>query len=196
MRTLALLALFALLALGCARPLVVKPPPQATQEQRAATVVTALKTFGRSGDWLVRRGYHGTEHAISLLTNAPFSHAAVLDLEHDQVIEADGQGGVHLSSLEEFARASHRLWLLRPVWWTPERGAEAVLKARGWVGRKYDYTGLAGLNDPHRLYCSELCVQAYRPWIPKGAHLPPVIPPGTMHDWATVLWDSGPELQP
>lgn len=188
-----LLPLVVLLSLGCARPLVVSPPPQATREQRAAAVVTALHAFGRPGDWLVRRGYHGTDHAISMLTNAPFSHAAVLDLERNQVIEADGHGGVHITSLEAFALASHRVWLLRPVWSTPERGLEATITARDLVGRKYDFSGLAGLNHSDRYYCSELCIHVYRPWIPKGAHVPPVIPPGTMHDWATVLWDSGPD---
>lgn len=194
MSFLRLLSLFALLGIGCARPVVISPPPQATREQRAVTVVTALRAFGQPGDWIVRRGYHGTDHAISLLTNAPFSHAAVLDLERTQIIEADGQGGVHVTSLEAFAQASHRLWLLRPAWSTPERATQAVILARTLVGRKYDFIGLTGLNDPNRYYCTELCMQVYRPWIPKGTYLPPVIPPGTLHDWATVLWDSGPGL--
>lgn len=191
MKTTPLLALF-LLALGCARPLVVKPPTSATREQRTAATLEALRAFGQPGDWLVRRGYHGTDHAIAALTNAPFSHAAVLDPERNQVIEADGAGGVHVTPLEAFAHASHRMWLLRPTWWTPERGAEAVAQARALVGHKYDFPGLAGLNAPDRYYCSELCLQVYRAWMPKGTRRPPVIPPGTMHDWATVLWDSGP----
>lgn len=183
---------FLVLLAACSRPMAVHPPPQATREERAAATVDALHALGRSGDWVVRRGYHGTDHAIAALTNAPFSHAALLDLDQDQVIEADGQGGVHLTPLKDFALASHRVWLLRPAWSTPERGLKAVVAARLWVGRKYDFTGLTGLNNPNRLYCSELCIQAYRPWIPKRTPIPPVIPPGTLHDWATVLWDSGP----
>lgn len=184
--------LLPLIALGCARPLVVRPPEETQRQAPSGAMVEALRRLGRPGDWLVRRGYHGTDDAISALTHSPFSHAAILDLERDQVVEADGRGGVHTTPLADFARASHRVWLLRPRWSSPERGAEAVRSARSLVGRTYDFTGLAGLNARDRYYCSELCVAVYRPWIPRGTRIPPVIPPGHMHDWATVCWDSGP----
>ncbi|MCE1228563.1 MAG: hypothetical protein LWX11_03615 [Firmicutes bacterium] len=177
------------------RPLVVRPAPEATQTQRSDLMVQALKTTGKPGDWLVRRGYHGTDHAISLVTGAAFSHAALLDVERGQVVEADGAGGVHVTPLETFAQASHRLWIVRPAWWTPERGAEAVAQARALVGRKYDFTGLSGLNDPNRYYCTELCLHVYREALPKGFHRPAVIAPGILYEWGTVLWDSGALLE-
>jgi len=187
-----LLCLSLLLGLACSRPLVAPKLPEELRAQRSEALVTALHQSGRPGDWIVRRGEHKTDNAIALLTNSPFSHAALLDAERDQVIEADGKGGVHITPLTEFARASQRVWLLRPFWYTAENGQTAIQKARELVGRKYDYPGLVGLDVKDSYYCSELCVDVYRPVIPKGTLIPPVIPPGIMHDWATVLWDSGP----
>lgn len=183
-----LAALLGLVLLACTRPLSVAPAPEPTVN----AILAALQTHGQPGDWIVRRGLHRTDDAVALLTQDPFSHAALLDAERSQVIEADGRGGVHTTSIQEFARASQRVWILRPRWSNAERGPSAVAEARTWVGRKYDFTGLSGLDHPDRLYCSELCVQAYRPWIPPGTRIPPVIAPGRMHDWATVVWDSGP----
>ena len=45
-----------------------------------------LRELGRDGDWLVIRGYHASDNLVSSLTNLPFSHAAVLDTDRDEVI--------------------------------------------------------------------------------------------------------------
>lgn len=183
------------LGIGCSRPIRAPRPTVEEQAARTERIVNALRKEGQAGYWLVRRGYHKTDSAISLVTNSPFSHAALLDLERDQVIEADGKGGVHVTPIPVFAAACQRMWMLEPAWFTPENGREAILKARELVGSKYDYPGLTGLNVADRYYCSELCMVVYKPSIPKGTQIPPVIPPGLMHDWATVLWDSGPILR-
>jgi len=189
-----LICLSFVLGLACSRPIHAPRISEEQQAQRTERIVEALRKNGKPGDWLVRRGYHKTDDAISLVTNSPFSHAAVLDPERDQVIEADGKGGVHVTPIPVFAAACQRMWLMQPAWYTPECGQSAILKARALVGSKYDYAGLTGLNVNENYYCSELCFAIYRSWIPKGTLIPPVIPPGLMHDWATVLWDSGPCL--
>ncbi len=180
-------------ALTCSRPIVIHAPKD--HESREARMLEALRTSGQDGDWLVIRGYHATDNLVSTLTNAPFSHAAVLDRVKDQVVEAEGVG-IHTTPLADFVKKAQRLMLLRPMWATdPARQVEALAKARSLVGGKYDFSGLVGLDDPGRYYCSELAVAVYRPHVRAGDHVPPVIPPNELHYWATVLWDSGPPLE-
>lgn len=178
-----------LVGLACSRRVVVHPPRD--RGAREGRMLEAVLRLGQPGDWLVIRGYHATDHLVSTLTNSPFSHAAVLDPERAQVIEAEG-AGLHTTPLPDFMKKAQRLMLVRSQWATsPERQLEAVTKARGLVGRKYDYSGLAGINHPERYYCSELAVAVFRPRAKPSDHLPPVIPPDQLHYWGTVVWDSG-----
>jgi hypothetical protein len=184
--TLCILALVS----ACSRPVVIAPLPSELQARREAEALEALRRLGRDGDWLVIRGRRGTDNLVSLVTNAPFSHAAVLDLGQGQVIEADARG-VHATPLPAFLKKAHRLLLVRPVWSREDRPAQAVAKARALVGRPYDFSGLVGLDVPSSYYCSELAVAVYRPWVRASDHVPPVIPPDQLHYWGRILFDSG-----
>jgi len=179
-----------LLAPACSRPVLVAPPPAATRDARDETCLEQLRRLGRDGDWLVIRGYHATDNLVSLLTNTPFSHAAVLDLANQQVLEADGTG-IHATPLPAFVAKAHRLLLVRPKWSRDGRNLQAVARARELVGRPYDYVGLVGLNAPDRYYCSELAVAIYRPWVRRDDRVPPIIPPNELYYWGTVLFDTG-----
>ncbi len=179
-----------LLAPGCSRPVTVAPPRAAERAGRDAETLEALQRLGRDGDWLVIRGYHPTDNLVSLLTNSPFSHAAVLDLARGAAIEADGSG-IHVTPLPAFVAKAHRLLLVRPKWSREGRNLEAVALARGLVGKPYDYAGLIGINQPERYYCSELAVAVYRSWVRKSDHVPPVIPPHELYYWGTVRYDTG-----
>ena len=109
-------ALLALALGGCAAVRVVETTP--TPGERATTdrdTVARVRALGRDGDWLVIRGYHLTDHFVATVTNNPFSHAAVLDIERDRVIEAESKG-IHFTLLADFVAKSHRLMLIRPVW--------------------------------------------------------------------------------
>jgi len=186
--------LLAALLSGCATPVVVHPP--ADRQEREARALREVIRLGQPGDWLVIRGYHATDNLVSTLTSGSFSHVAVLDPERGQVIEAEGKG-LHTTPLAAFMKKAHRLILMRPVWATTvERQRAAVEKARGLVGRPYDFTGLVGINLPDRYYCSELAVAVYAPYPSRKDRLPAVIPPSDMHYWATILWDSGPVSVP
>ena len=177
-------------AWGCATPLVVHPPGD--RQEREALALREVVRLGQPGDWLVMRGYHATDNLVSAATDEPFSHVAVLDPERGQVIEAEGKG-LHTAPLADFLHRAHRVILMRPMWaTTPERQRVAVEKARSLMGRPYDFTGLVGLNVADRYYCSELAVAVYAPHASRKDRLPLVIPPGDMHHWATILWDSGP----
>jgi len=190
MRIQFVLLFLLLLAAGCSTPMVVHPP--ADRPTREALALSEVKRLGQPGDWLVMRGYHPTDNLVAVATSAPFSHVAVFDPERGQVIEAEGKG-LHTATLADFLHRAHRVILMRPMWaTTPERQAAAVEKARTLVGKPYDFTGLIGLNHPDRYYCSELAVAVYAPHASRKDRLPLVIPPGEMHYWATILWDSGP----
>jgi uncharacterized protein YycO len=183
-----------LLLLGCATPVVVHAP--ANRQEREAQALREISRLGQPGDWLVMRGYHVTDNLVSALTDASFSHVAVLDPERGQVIEAEGKG-LHTAPLADFMHRAHLVILMRPMWaTTAERQQAAVDRARSLVGRPYDFLGLVGLKVPDSYYCSELAVAAYAPHPSRKDRLPLVIPPGDMHHWATILWDSGPVAQP
>lgn len=175
---------------ACSRPLIVHPPQE--REAREARMLEAVTRLGQPGDWLVIRGYHATDNLVSTLTNAPFSHAAVLDPERSQVIEAEGVG-LHTTPMAGFVKKAQRLMLVRPQWATSvARQHAAVEMARRVVGRPYDFSGLIGISVPDRYYCSELAVAAYAPHVSRSRdHLPPVVPPDQLHYWGTVIWDSG-----
>ncbi len=190
MRTVLAPLLLILFTWGCTAPILVRPP--ADRQEREALALREVTRLGQPGDWLVMRGYHATDNLVSAVTAEPFSHVAVLDAERGLVIEAEGRG-LHTAPLADFLHRAHRVILMRPLWaTTPERQQAAVDKARSLVGRPYDFTGLVGLNVADRYYCSELAVAAYAPHASRKDRLPLVIPPGDMHHWATILWDSGP----
>ena len=175
---------------GCATPAVVKPPALDVKSARDAEMLAEIRRVGRNADWLVIRGYHATDNFVSVVTDTPWSHAAVLDLENDQVIEAEGQG-VHTSPLPQFVARSHRLLVVRPAWAGEKASADALRKARALVGKGYDFLGLVGLNVPERYYCSELAIAVYRGHIPPTEHIPRPVAPSQLHYWGKILYDSG-----
>jgi permuted papain-like amidase YaeF/Yiix C92 family enzyme len=192
-RGLALCSIAALLLAACATPAVVTRPGADLKSVHDAQVLDEVRRLGRDGDWLVIRGYHATDNMVSVATNTPWSHAAVLDKDHDQVVEAEGKG-VHTTPLAEFVAKSHRLMLVRSNWATGKSSAEAVRNARKWVGRPYDFLGLAGLDIPDQYYCSELAVAVYRGAIPSGTYVPRPVTPAQLHYWGRILYDSGEPL--
>ena len=187
------LTLAASLLAACATPPVITRPGADLKNVHDAQVLDEVRRLGRNGDWLVIRGYHTTDNMVSMVTNTPWSHAAVLDKDRDQVIEAEGRG-VHTSTLPEFIAKSHRLLLVRSNWATDRSSLEAVRTAHKWVGRGYDFLGLAGLDIPDRYYCSELAVAVYRAYIPSGTYVPRPVTPGQLHYWGRILYDSGEPL--
>jgi hypothetical protein len=192
-RALALCSLTSLLLSACATPAVVTSPGADRKAAHDALVLDEVRRLGRNGDWLVIRGYHATDHMVSVATNTPWSHAAVLDKDADQVVEAEGKG-VHATPLPHFVSKSHRLLLVRPNWATEKSSVEAVLNARRSVGKAYDFLGVAGLDIPDRYYCSELAVAVYRSYIPSGTQVPRPVTPAQLHYWGRILYDSGEPL--
>lgn len=164
-----------------------KTGPEYVAETQSWEQVIAQR--GEQGMWLVVRGYHAGDDVVAVATNAPLSHAVVLDKERGEVIEAIG-GGVKVTPLAKLLRESHRLQLIRPEGWTPALGAEAVKRARTQVGKKYDFLGVVGAPKGDRWYCSELV--AWSMGVPVNKLGPwHVLHPKDLHKKGALLFDSG-----
>ena len=142
-----------------------------------------------NGMWLITRGYHAGDDVVAIATAAPLSHAAVLDFDKLQVIEAVGKGVVE-TDLKKFLREAHRMVLIEPNEWTSENGRTATTRACSRIGEGYDFLGTVGLPNDQRWYCSELAIWASGVKVdrigPKN-----VLHPKSMLKLGTVLFDSG-----
>jgi len=150
----------------------------------------ALQSKARNGDWLVIRGTHVGDQVVAAATLSPLSHAAVLDKDRSEAIEAVGAGVRAVPLLELIAQA-HRVQVIRPRGATEIDGRAAVERARSHIGKSYDWLGVAGLPSHSRYYCTELVVDAYR-GRDRGWPLDRVIEPMEMQYLGDVLFDSGP----
>ena len=172
------------------RGYLASPPPKimAKQDKR---MINAIKTYGRTGDWILVRGYLKSSDFIADVTGGVFSHAAILDRELNQVIESD-HTGVHATSLNVFTEESHRMVIVRPKWRVNRKaGKMAVEQARKLIGKPYNFTGLIGIPTPNSYYCSELVTHAYKAFIHKSEKLPKVITPLELLNWGRIVYDTG-----
>ena len=115
----------------------------------------AIKEHGGNGMWLVSRGYRTGDNIVAISTFSHYSHVGILDHDEGMVIEPLWPGNVE-TPLKDFLGISHRVVLVQPEGWTAKKGAEALVKARSQLGKKYDFSGLIGLPSTNRWYCSEL----------------------------------------
>jgi len=176
---------------ACTTPKSIHPPDAALRAKQTEMFTARVKELGKNGDWLVTRGYHFADDLVATVTNIPLSHVAVLDMDNDQVIEAEGKG-VHSTKLKDFVDKSHRVLLIRPMWAQGNAAEDAVVIARKLIGKKYDFLGTIGINDSKRFYCSELAIFIYKKYQKEIDHIPKIIEPGQMYLWGQVLYDSRP----
>lgn len=183
------LLLAAIWVSGCTVKTVLTPDAVLNPE----AAIHELRAVLQNGDWLVTRGVHKTDNLVATMTNMPLSHASLYDAAKDGVIEAEGSG-VHETLLVDLLAKSSRVMIIRPMWATEENARIAVARARSWIGKGYNFTGLVGINSPNRYYCTQLAIEAYRPFITEKPDnpIPLVIAPGRMYHWGKILYDSGP----
>lgn len=185
-----LLCLLLCCTAGCAvKPVI--PPSAALDPQPYAMEVRAVL---RHGDWLITRGVHATDNVVASVTRMPFSHASIYDAERDEVIEADGSG-IHTTPFADLLAKSQRVLVIRPMWSTEGSAPVAVERARALLGKGYNFTGLVGVDSPDRYYCTQVCMEAYRPFMTAEKPdnpIPKIIAPGNMYFWGRILYDSGP----
>lgn len=185
-------ALFLIIFLlsGCvARPTVERN--DALHFQQSQAIKQQVMARAGTGDWLVTRGYHGTDNLVANVTGLPISHVALFNADKEQVIEAEGKG-VHISTLDEFIAKSYRVIVIRPRWRSSYTATMAWREAMRLVGSDYDFLGTIGFNFPSRYYCSELVVFVYRQWHSPKEKFPKVIKPGGLYLYGEILYDSLP----
>jgi hypothetical protein len=185
-----LTALLLLTLFSCGVRGFLKKPAIPAQQQQDSEALTAVYGHGRDGDWLLIRGYKLVDDGVSTITSSPFSHAAILDMSRELVIESDNTG-VHTTSLPDFMKTAHRLLVIRPVWARRGAAKKALATARSCIGKPYDFSGLIGIDVPESYYCSELAVKIYKPFFRKKDVLPPVIAPSELIRYGKILYDSG-----
>jgi len=166
------------------------PPEAGTKATMNRAALEAIQQLGSDGDWLVVRKYHHTDNFIATVRNAPLSHAAVLDLKNQRVVEATAMG-THVTPLAELIADSHRLLLIRPKWANPANREAAVERATALVGKKYDFLGLLGGNVKDRYYCSELALTIYQPFQKRDDIIPHPVAPDQLYFYGRILYDTG-----
>ncbi len=180
-----------LLLVGCmARP-TVKVVDIENHKKQNQVIVKRVLEVGKTGDWLVTRGYHATDDLVANATGIPISHVGVFNRELLKVVEAEGKG-VHLTNLDGFVNKSYRLIIIRPRWRTEKNSREVWLNAEKMIGKNYDFLGTIGFNYPEMYYCSELAVSVYSNWFGKNVKFPTVIKPGELYLYGVILYDSLP----
>jgi len=168
----------------------VKRPRGAEAEAETDRWIGLVREKADHGGWLVVRGSHPGDQAVAAATMGTLSHAAVLDKERGEVIEALA-GGVVVTPVRRLLAQAHRMVIVRPPDWTPEEGRAAVARARSRIGREYDWLGLVGAQREARFYCTELAVDAYR-GRERGWKLGRIIFPADVPALGTVVVDTGP----
>ncbi len=170
-------------------PALVFPPDEPLRSEQTEGWLASVREVARTGDWLVLRGYHQTDHLVASTTNQPFSHVAVLDMDRGEVVEAVG-AGIRTMDLRERLHESHHIMVMRPRWWQDDRIEQVIEAARARIGGSYDFLGTVGVGTSERFYCSELALHIYRPFFQGDEGLTGVIEPGHMYLWGSILYDS------
>jgi len=165
------------------------PPVGTAASQETDRWLARIHAHAKQGYWLVVRGTHPGDQVVAAATAARLTHAAVLDLAHDEAIEAVGRG-VSVTPLRELVAQAMRLQLIEPRDYTPEKGQAAVARARSRIGTGYDWLGTVGLQSDRRYYCTELCIDAYDARA-LGWKLGGALHPEQMAAQGRVLFDTG-----
>ena len=191
-RLLSVVALVSAVFAGCGGKSVLLQRPTDPQADAAVTELWAhdIKRVAQDGDWILSRGYYMSSDAISTLTiGEDISHASIYDAKRGTIIEAVGSG-VREISLEKLIHRNAHLVVVRPPGLTAQERARSVERARSRVGTAFDTRGLIGLDDPNKVYCSELVWWASQMEQRTGEHQT-LITPAELMDYGQVVYWSG-----
>jgi hypothetical protein len=177
---------------GCAaRSRLIHRPDDAAVDQAITALWTAeIRRTARDGDWLLSRAYYFTSDLIVLGTSGEaLSHGSIYDASRGTVIESIGSG-VREIPLEQFVGRNHLVLVVRPSNMTAADGREAVARARTKVGAPFDATGMFGVDDPDRFYCTELVYWASQTAARTGSH-ERVVTPADLMKYGEIIYLSG-----
>jgi len=188
-RWLPLFVAISILSACSARSRMVHRPDDARVDQAITAMWTAeIRRTARTGDWLLSRAYYLTSDLIVLGTRGEaLSHGSIYDASRGTVIESIGSG-VREIRLEQFVARNHLVLVVRPSNMTAADGRQAVARARSKVGAPFDATGMFGLDDPDRFYCTELVYWASQTAARTGSHERVVTPSDLMKYGEVIYW--------
>ncbi len=188
-RWLALLVTISIVSACSARSRLIHRPDDAGVDAAITAMWTAeIRRTARDGDWLLSRAYYMVSDLIVLGTRGEaLSHGSIYDASRDTVIESIGSG-VREIPLESFVARNHLVLVVRPSNMTAADGRQAVARARTKVGAPFDATGMFGLDDPDRFYCSELVYWASQTAARTGSHERVVTPSDLMKYGEVIYW--------
>ncbi len=170
---------------SCSNTIVKKPKSEVAlkEEQLFKKDIIAL---GKDGYFLVARGYKFNDHLVSTATLSDYSHAVILDITNDNIIEATASG-VHPLALDSFIHKSFKITLVKPVGYTPLRAINALQCCADKFGKPYDFTGTVGIDRTEKYYCSELVVECYQHLV-DSLQLPHIITPEKVLEYGKTIY--------
>lgn len=177
---------------GCSTKsfLVHRPMNESVDDAITAMWVGEVRSVARDGDWLLSRAYYMTSDLIVLGTRGEsLSHGSIYDATRGTVIESIASG-VREIPLEDFVRRNHVVIVVRPARMTAADGKAAVARARTKVGAPFDVTGLFGVDNPDKFYCTELVYWASQTAARSGEH-ERIVTPSDLMKYGEVLYWSG-----
>lgn len=128
-----------------------------TRAAPAADPALALE----AGDLVFETSSSSQSAAIRWATGSKWSHVGIVEVASDGTFVIEALGKVSRTPWKAWRRRALRggeLLVLRPRDPTPAQRAQAVARAKGFLGRRYDPR--FGWGDD-KIYCSELVVKAY-----------------------------------
>jgi hypothetical protein len=186
-----------LLVAGCSQGSLFIKPNKDPQVNTAVSAMWAkdLRTHGRNGDWLLTRAYYATSDAIVVGTpGEDLSHASMYDADRGMVIEAVSSG-VREIEIKEFLSRNHFVIVVRPSNMTAAEGNAALARAKSKIGSPFDATGMFGIDNPDRFYCSELVYWASETEARSGQS-ERIVTPGNLMKYGEVVYWSGKRTDP
>ncbi len=192
LRSLSLVALVAVTT-ACHEPksIMVHRPDNAAADQHVTQMWTReIASVARDGDWILSRSYFIGGDAITALTGGEdLSHASMIDVTHGTIIEAVGSG-IREIPLSQLVGRNHYLIVVRPTGMTAADQKRALDRARTTVGGEFDATGLFGIDNEEKFYCSELVWWASETEARSGQH-ERIVTPADLMKYGEVLYWSG-----
>ena len=170
---------------SCSNAIVKKPKSEAAlkEEDLFKKEIIAL---GKDGYFLVARGYKFNDHLVSTATLSNYSHAVILDVTNNKIIEATADG-VHPLALDSFIHKSFKITMVKPAGYTTTRAKDALLCCADKYGKPYDFTGTVGIDRTEKYYCSELVMECYQHLV-DSLQLPHIITPGKILEYGEIIY--------
>ena len=186
MRLIVIGVLFTLLY-SCQHGIVQKPKDHNITSEDSL-FASKILSVSKNGYWLVVRGYKFTDHLVATATVTDYSHAVLIDVDNELVIEAESEG-VHKTKLLDFVHKSFKITIIEPINYTEENGNNAINIANSKIGKPYDFLGTVGVNEEEKYYCSELTTYCF-PYIKDSVKLPQIIKPSYLLKLGNIIYET------